>query len=223
MVNKNDSIYKALKRDICYLKLKPGNLISENEISQQFGVSRSPIRQVFMKLSEEGLVEIIPQKGTFVSLIDLKYVKDTIFLRFILEKEIITKFIEINTVENINFLKYNLTKQENALKFIHEDDMLIEFNKLDNEFHRTIFEVTDHINIWNIIDKLASHYLRFRILDIFNKNNMKELYKHHTLILKYIEEKNFEQLYDVLDRHLKGGYERLVNIQNEYTEYFVKK
>ena len=72
--NSNELIYYTLKNEIIFLKLKPGALISEIEMAHRFNVSRTPIRQVFSKLNEEGLIDIIPQKGSFVSLIDLKYV-----------------------------------------------------------------------------------------------------------------------------------------------------
>ncbi|MCY9421621.1 GntR family transcriptional regulator, partial [Bacillus paralicheniformis] len=66
-----DQIYQMLKEEIMKFRLVPGELISEKEISERYEVSRTPVREAFLQLSREGLLEVYPQKGTRVSLIDL--------------------------------------------------------------------------------------------------------------------------------------------------------
>ena len=67
-------IYNQLKEEIIDLKIEPGALISENEISRRFEVSRTPVRDVFLRLCNDGLLEVLPQRGTKVSLIDMELV-----------------------------------------------------------------------------------------------------------------------------------------------------
>ena len=76
-----DNVYSALRVSIINLNLAPGTAISETEVSLKFQVSRTPVREAFIRLSKEGLVEVIPQKETLVSLIDPIRVKQEFFLR----------------------------------------------------------------------------------------------------------------------------------------------
>ena len=76
MKNSNTiEIYKELERRIVKLEYKPGELINEKELIEEFGVSRTPIREALLKLSEKGLVEMIPRVGTYVSQIDLNSIR----------------------------------------------------------------------------------------------------------------------------------------------------
>jgi len=68
-------IYQKLKDDIITLKLKPGQMISENEIASIYNVSRTPIKNAFLRLKGEKYIEIIPQKGSYVTLLDMKYIR----------------------------------------------------------------------------------------------------------------------------------------------------
>lgn len=87
-------IYNQLKEEIIDLKIEPGALISENEISRRFEVSRTPVRDVFLRLCNDGLLEVLPQRGTKVSLIDMELVMATINMRTIVEIQILKDGIE---------------------------------------------------------------------------------------------------------------------------------
>ncbi|WP_313559779.1 GntR family transcriptional regulator [Ruminiclostridium cellobioparum] len=87
-------IYQELKNKILNLEYKPGQMISETEISDLLKVSRTPVREVFIRLSHEKLINIYPQKGTFVSLIDLSYVSESVFMRNLLENQIVREIME---------------------------------------------------------------------------------------------------------------------------------
>ena len=76
-----DQVYYWLKEDIMKFRLIPGTHISEKEISGKYEVSRTPVREAFLQLAKEGLLEIYPQKGTRVSLIDLDLVEEARFMR----------------------------------------------------------------------------------------------------------------------------------------------
>ena len=70
----NQQIYRLLRQDIIDCSIAPGTLLSEKEISLRFSVSRQPVREAFIKLAEAGLVQILPQRGTFVMKISAKQV-----------------------------------------------------------------------------------------------------------------------------------------------------
>ena len=81
--------YRVLKGNIMSLELKPGELLSESDLSEKLKISRTPIREVIMKLKNEHLIEVKPQAGTYVSLIDKEIIDEAIFMRKLLEKGVL--------------------------------------------------------------------------------------------------------------------------------------
>ena len=84
----SETIYDTLKDEIIFLKRKPGEEIDQDEISRRFDVSRSPVRDALMRLRSDALVVMRPQRGCWVSRIDLSRVDDECFFRLALEKSV---------------------------------------------------------------------------------------------------------------------------------------
>ena len=74
-------VYETLRRKVLTLELPPGAALSENELAAALGVSRTPVRESLILLADEGLVQVFPQVGTFVSRVDPDRVRDAQFLR----------------------------------------------------------------------------------------------------------------------------------------------
>src|SRR5690606_18355205 len=82
-------IYSDLRGQIVSIALKPGAWLSEARIAEQYGVSRTPVREAFKRLAEDGFLEVVPQVGTFVARIDMQAVRDAHFVRETLECRIV--------------------------------------------------------------------------------------------------------------------------------------
>lgn len=67
----NQQIYRILRRDIVHCLIAPGTPLSEKEVSVRFNVSRQPVREAFIKLAENGLIQIRPQRGSYVNKISM--------------------------------------------------------------------------------------------------------------------------------------------------------
>ena len=107
-------VYQALKDAIVQLQLRPGNALRETEISKQLGVSRQPVREAFFKLADVGLVEIQPQRGTFVQLISRKAVENARFIREAVEVAVVRKAALEASDASIAAIKTHLIEQERA-------------------------------------------------------------------------------------------------------------
>ena len=116
-LDKNSSVavqvHYHLRQQILRLNLKPGIALSEKELSLQLGVSRTPVREAFIRLSEEGLVDIFPQRGTIVAPIRMDEIKEAQFLREILETAIVRRAAENIEKKFLNLLEANLAYQKN--------------------------------------------------------------------------------------------------------------
>ena len=123
-----DYAYRVLKDNIMSIQLKPGDLLSESDLSQKLNISRTPIREVLMKLKAEHLIEVKPQSGTYISLIDWNLIEEAIFMRYTLEKEVLKEACESFPDEILMELEKNIFAQS---LIIDKEDNDIEFHALD--------------------------------------------------------------------------------------------
>ena len=113
----------------------PGQAISETEMAAGFGVSRTPIREALIRLADEGLIDIYPQAGTFVSRIDLAAVREAQFVRQTLETAVAIQ--AASTAAGVTVFEPILERQERAIR----DNDFPEFFASDEDLHRTVFEL----------------------------------------------------------------------------------
>jgi len=84
-------IYERLRRAITTLELAPSESVSEKDLAQKLGVSRTPVREALIRLADEGLIDVLPQRGTFVAPIRLQDVEDAQFIREALEVAVVRR------------------------------------------------------------------------------------------------------------------------------------
>jgi GntR family transcriptional regulator, rspAB operon transcriptional repressor len=216
----SDEIYLALKKDILELKLFPGQLISENEISRLYNVSRTPVKTAFLRLSSEKFIEIVPQKGTYVTLLDMEFIKEIIYMRTVLEGTVLKGIIHKVTEEFLHKLSENLKKQKELVEKpnINPGD----FYELDSEFHTIWFEIAGKTRLWQIIQEFQVYYTRFRMLDIVEVGRFDRIYEEHCELFEVIKTGNSEQIDGVIENHLIGNINRLGDkLYSELRHYFI--
>ena len=218
--NSKDYAYRVLKDNIMTLNLKPGELLSEADLSEKLGISRTPIREVLMRLKNEHLIEVKPQTGTYISLIDANLIEEAMFMRYTLEKEVL-KTVSNNINDN---LLIELEKNLFAQKLIaNRDDSAIEFHKLDKKFHELLFEGSNKKNIWNSILNISTHYNRMRLLFEMQANK-EEIINQHEEYLNVIKNKSLDDIDKIVTYHIKGRAKEWLNYTEEHKlfQYFKK-
>ena len=217
--NNREFIYRVIKENIMTLNLKPGECISEVELGNQLNVSRTPVREAIVRLSEEKLIDVFPQKGSFVSKIDLNLVDEAVFLRALCEKEILKLACsDKNSKELIRELEKNLAYQKIIIDF--EED-LHKFFDLDNEFHALIFYYYNKKNVWKSVKRLATHYDRLRLIDALEKFSATKTYEQHHDIIDIIKNKTTENIDNLISEHLSTFKHVINNYLDKYPEYFI--
>ena len=218
--NGKDYAYRVLKDNIMTLNLKPGELLSEADLSEKLGISRTPIREVLIRLKNEHLIEVKPQTGTYISLIDANLIEEAMFMRYTLEKEVL-KTVSNNINDN---LLMELEKNLFAQKLIaNRDDSAIEFHKLDKKFHELLFEGSNKKNIWNSILNISTHYNRMRLLFEMQANK-DEIINQHEEYLNVIKNKSLDDIDKIVTYHIKGRAKEWLNYTEEHElfQYFKK-
>lgn len=210
-------VYRILKENIINFSYAPGDMISEPEMCSAFNMSRTPIREAFIKLSEENLLNIYPQKGTFISKINISRLDEAIFMRESLEKSVFKVAQEKLTLEDISELKKIVKFQEGILEFGSD---IKEFFYLDNQFHSAIFNKCGFSSIWNSIENISQDYTRFRFLDTISKINATKVVEQHKCIIEAIEKKDEQFFNQIISKHLKNICPQLEMFKEKFPNYF---
>ncbi|MCL2069283.1 MAG: GntR family transcriptional regulator [Oscillospiraceae bacterium] len=215
-------IYNKLKDDILNLRLKPGQMISENEVASIYNVSRTPIKTAFLRLKGEKYIEIIPQKGSFITLLDMKFIKDIIYMRFVLEMDMINNILDNANLDKLAAaLEDNLAAQQ---KLIALDEVTPSaFYDIDSAFHYALFEAVGREKMWDVIQDCQVYYTRFRILDTLATSRYQELHRDHEDILQALKAGDRQRLRTLVFDHLHGNLRRLApKIEGEFKNFFVQ-
>ena len=176
-------IYSDLRAELVSLKRPPGQAISEAEIALSYGVSRTPVREAILKLSDEGLLEIFPQSGIIVSRIPLAKLPEAIIIRKALEETTARLAAERATSSQILALHSILERQREA-DAANDSEA---FHQADEAFHATIAEVARHPCIWKLILQVKIHVDRYRRLTLPQSGRIARVIAEHEAILVAIE------------------------------------
>ena len=208
--------YRILRRNILLLDMVPGEPISEKEIASSLKLSRTPIREALLDLCRERLVEIYPQRGTRVALMDARLVDQGRFLRETVELAILELACKTYTKEQIEELEQNIEEQ----KLEAQNNDLISFFLHDNEFHRLLYAACGKETVFDAIGFYFPHFTRERMLRI-KMFNLNELLCDHEQILEAIKKGDCR----VAKMHLKQHLDHVMCDQQilleAYPKYFI--
>jgi len=155
-------IAQTLRDAIVTLEIKPGDTVSESDIAARFGVSRQPVREAFIQLSEQGLVRIRPQRSTEVVRISIRDVLNARFVRAALEVALVRK-----AAENADKLPKDAFDASFKLQTAASDaNDYRAFHTVDDAFHRMIAEQAGHEHVWKLIDAQKIQMDRVRYLSL---------------------------------------------------------
>lgn len=211
--------YRVLKENILSLVLRPGEAISETEISKVLDISRTPIREALVHLKNEALIDVYPQKGTFVSLLDFTLIEEAEFMRTVLEQEVIKLATISFPKDSLKDLEKNLISQRRIAEF---SPSAFEFFNLDNNFHEIIFKGCNKSNIWEQIKIISSHLNRIRLLDAVERESLNLTLHQHEEIYNLIKNKDSENVDKVIKTHVSSFHSQLEGLYKKYPNFFNK-
>jgi len=211
-----DYVYEVIKTNIIKLNMAPGNRVSEQEISDLLNVSRTPVREAFIKLAKEGLLYILPQRGTYISYIDLGIVEDARFIRESLEKSVLKIATEKFPEELLDKLQEIINIQKKHV----EQKLFFEFLEMDEEFHKTIFIGCNKERTWTFIEQINAEHKRVRMLTFIADINWKNVIEQHQQILNSIRNHDEQFGQEVISNHIQKLIFEQVELKEKYPQYF---
>src|SRR5450432_3969639 len=212
----SSKIYSDLRAELVSMQRRPGEAISEAEIALSYGVSRTPVREAILKLSDEGLLEIFPQSGIFVSRIPIAALPEAIIVRKALEATTAQLAAERAPASQILVLHAILERQREANAAGDADA----FHQADEAFHATIAEIAGHPGIWKLIQQVKVHVDRYRRLTLPQRGRIAQVIAEHEAVLTAIEAHDAGRAGSAMSRHLERLLDNITATQSINPEFF---
>jgi len=211
-------VFEALRQAIVQLQLRPGNPLSEADIGRQLGVSRQPVREAFIKLAEVGLVEIRPQRGTFVRLISVREVRNARFLREAIEAAVARKAAAEATPAHVQRLRRIVEEQ----RAVARDGDNVGFLRLDEMFHQALAAAASCEEAWRVVEGLKAQLDRVRYLSLPDATPLTTIIGQHDEIVDAIESGSPEAAEAAMRYHLSEILISLPKLSVERAEFFAE-
>jgi DNA-binding GntR family transcriptional regulator len=211
-----DQVYRILRQAILSLAMPPGAVIVEKEITERLGISRTPVRDAIRLLADERLVEIRPQSGTYVALIDRHQLEQGRLIRRALEVEGIrhaalrVNEAAIERLEDVVALQERAVARDRHAEFILQDDA----------FHRAISELSGYEGFWPTVNRSKAHLDRVRHLSSPLPQQAAKAIAQHRAIIKALASGEPERAARAMTHHLDDAYARLSVVLKKHADMF---
>nr|WP_320025053.1 GntR family transcriptional regulator [uncultured Acetobacterium sp.] len=214
-----EEVYQDLFHNIETLVYMPGERISENDLCETYGVSRHIVRNAITQLKAQGLITVYPQRGTYVSLIDMKLVEDILYVREAVEQEALCRVMNLsNTTELLDHLEANITEQK---KIINREITVDDFNTADTAFHRNLLNAVGKGNVLDLLKEAYVHVKRWKNFELRDEKRYEQIIRDHQSIVDAIKTRSSIDGRNALHQHL----DTVTNLRDVFTtanpEYFI--
>ena len=212
-------VFHYLRNAIVTMKLLPGDSLSEAEVAKRLEVSRQPVREAFIQLSKMGMLNIIPQRGSYIVKISRIDVENARFIREAVELAIVKRACTTADEDQIAEMQQLIDSQTKAAeKQDHE-----RFLELDDSFHCTIALSADCLYAWHIVENLKAQMDRVRFLSLPKATPMKKIVEQHQQILGAIAAHDEEAAEKAIKIHLREILVILPKLEAEQKELFTEE
>lgn len=226
-VYSRDTVYQRLRGQIIDFTLLPGELLSENALAAQMQTSRTPVREAIARLASEHCVEVFPQRGTQVSRISMELVRQAVFLRLVLERDVLECLCKAGpTPEQMAALEQSLAVQRDY----YEKQMSAALLEEDTRMHRLFYRYCGRERAWDAYAEINCDMLRVRYLQIMTysyKSHMVSVHSwenhltEHRLLLAALRRRDYEALRFTVQQHIASIEQDGEHLRTIYPQYFV--
>lgn len=212
------AIYRDLQNQIVTMALKPGTVLGEQMLADRYGVSRTPVREAIIRLSEEQLVDVRPQQGTFVSRLDIALIPEAVVIRQALEGATVQAAARIANDADIALLDDILAEQ----RFHRDRNALERFMLSDEAFHETVASIARLPGVWGYLKPAKVHIDRARWLTLPFLGRTTPVIAEHELIRNAIAAHDPAAALAAMTVHLQAVFPDIASLQTQFSDYFVE-
>lgn len=209
-------LYEDMHARILTGRWRPGEPLSEAGVAQEYGLSRTPIRQVFHRLIDVGFLVAVPAVGTYVAPIEVAAVRDAQFVRESLECRAVRRAARSTRPDRAALLEGPLAAQRSA---IAAGDHLA-FFQADEAWHRAIMAIAGHPHVWALIETAKVQLDRVRYLSLESRDWLQRMLDEHEAMLARILADDAQAAERLMRGHLRTAFAAIDRIAAEHAEFF---
>lgn len=213
----SDVVYRDLRHAIITMRLVPGTPIVEKDLTRQYGISRTPVREAVLRLAKDGLVDVAPKSGTFVARIPHSVLREAIVARRALEAVTVRAATERASESQIMELRAIVQRQRETAESGQEEA----FHQADNDFHAGIAAAGRLPGIWDMIEHIRIQVERYRRLTLPQPGRMRMVVREHAAVLDAIAERKPEEAMERMALHLNKLRLDIAVFRDLWPNYFV--
>ena len=191
----------VLREAILTGELKPGQSLTEMELSNQLGVSRAPIREALRILNTEGLIETIPYHGTTVRELTRTDIEELYSMRILLETFAVERIITENNPDNLAKLNSMVDEMERA----GNQGDLNEVNEIDRHFHDTLIEMSQHSLLTSMWQMVGMRVRQVMALTNAQNEDLTQIARNHIPLLEAIKKQDTKKAIKLLKKHIASA------------------
>ncbi len=198
----SEQVYAHLRDVIVTGRLAPGIALNESSLAQQFGTSRTPVREALLRLRDDGLVNIKRQSGTFVAPIDANRVEEGMMVREALEPRLAAMAASKMTDRVLADLVFETDQMTKAAE--HGDSR--SFIAADDRFHRFLVDTSGFIHIAEIIQRVNAQLDRIRYLSASEPIRTHMALDEHRAMIELLRDGDSVGTAEMMQQHLSGSW-----------------
>ena len=209
-------VYDDLHGKIVRGELRPGDALSETKAAETYGMSRTPVREVFWRLGEDGFLRVVPQVGTYVAPINVAAVRDSQFIRETLECRAIADAARAPSPDAVTVLNDIMAAQRRNLA---DGDFAGFFNS-DEIFHRHLLTMSGRPFVWHVIAGAKAQLDRVRFLSLYEPGWQSMILSQHKTIAERVGARDVVGAVAIMQTHLRTAFAAIQKIAIEHAEFF---
>ena len=209
-------LIRTLREAIVTARIKPGEMLSEQEVAKTLGVSRQPVREAFINLRDLGLIRVFPQRGTQVTKISVRAVEDARFIREAIECAIVRDAANKAEVLDIYRLRDSLTLQRQQVDRLDTKSFFF----VDEDFHRLLASTARRPSAWDVVEMVKPQLdrVRFLVIDDFHTEQINV--DEHARIVEAVESHAPDAAEQVMRSHLSRTSKMMLHLRESKPEMF---
>ncbi len=201
-------VYVRIKAAILNLDFAPGSQLQVEDLSREMEVSRTPVREALLRLQKDGLVDVLPRVGFFVTKFAARDLEELYELREILESRAVYDAVQFMTEEEMNrFMEiyastYKAVEKEDTNGFLESEIA----------FHNFLTEASHNIRLVAMVESMRDLTYRWRILSLNSKEDIRASLKEHKKIADAVQNRDAATASRLMGEHIQNAKNRIVRM-----------
>jgi len=212
-----EQVHAKLRSDILHARLRPGEALSENSLAADLAVSRTPVREAIQRLVREGLVQVLPQRGSYVGLLSIRRIRDALFVREAVETQTVRRILAApDSPDRLPLLEASITRQARALAAGDLDATM----RADADFHRCLLQSAGLDGVWPVVAQARDMHQRTRAIAVPELQSGEQALADHRAIVAALRARDLPRSLQAMSDHLQRNELLTLQVATLHPDYF---